>query len=174
MRRVLATLGRKSQKSLIASPSGSSRTTKALSRSPKIPQHRTSPSESWDFPRAESTVLELAHVYCTSHQSNFFAAAWYRAPCSAKQNLNFGSRLTPGPPTAPRSAAPLKRLLAFRLSLITCVTKCSFWTSTPLAQTVSLPFLPASSPYSQAPKPNRKSGIRIPRKPHKNHQTTIF
>jgi hypothetical protein len=68
--------------------------------------------------RAKRTVLELASVYCTSHQSNLFAAAWYRAPCSAKQNLNFRSRLKPGPP-AERSDARLNRALAFRSSLIT-------------------------------------------------------
>jgi hypothetical protein len=70
-------------------------------------------------PCAKSTVLELAHVYCTSHQSNSFVASWYRAPCSAKQNQNFRSRLAPGPPAAPRSAALLNRVLAFRSSLIT-------------------------------------------------------
>ena len=89
-----------------------------IGKIPHTRRHNVS-RESWDFPRAESTVLELAHVYCTSHQSNFFAAAWYRAPCSAKQNLNFRSRLTT------RAASTRMRLpprpsnasLAFRSSL---------------------------------------------------------
>jgi hypothetical protein len=73
--------------------------------------------------RAKRTVLELASVYCTSHQSNSFAAAWYRAPCSVKQNLNFRSRLKPGPLAAERSAARLDRALAFRSSLTTRLPK---------------------------------------------------
>jgi hypothetical protein len=58
-------------------------------------------------------------VYCTSHQSNFFVASWYRAPCSAKENLNFRSRLALEALAASRSAAPLNRVLALRSSLIT-------------------------------------------------------
>ncbi len=66
---------------------------------------------------SKSTVLELAHVYCTSHQSNFFAAPWYRAPCSAKQNLNFRSRLKLEALAASRSAALPNHVLAFPSSL---------------------------------------------------------
>ena len=70
---------------------------------------------------AKSTVLELAPVYCTSHQSNSFAASWYRAPCSAKQNLNFRSRLDLEALAASCSAAFLNHVLAFRLaSPLTC------------------------------------------------------
>ena len=78
---------------------------------------RALPSSS-DFPRTKSTVLELAHVYCTSHQSNSFAASWYRAPCSAKENLNFRSRLELEAPAAPRSAAHLNHVPTFPSSVI--------------------------------------------------------
>ena len=121
---------------------------------------RTLPLSS-NFLRAKSTVLELAPVHCTSHQSNFFAASWYRAPCSAKQNLDFRSRLELEAPAALRSATPLKRLLVFPSSLITRVTKCPSWTSAPLAQGRFAAVLPAFSPYSHASRTWRRGGRLI-------------
>ena len=65
--------------------------------------------------RTKSTVLELAPACCTSHQSNFFVAPCYRAPCSAKQNLNLRARLELEALAASRSAAPINHVPTFPL-----------------------------------------------------------
>jgi hypothetical protein len=106
------------------------------------------------FCARKRTVLELAPVYCTSHQSHFFAAAWYRAPCSAKQNLNFRSRLKPGPPAAERSDARLNRAHAFRSSLA-CPEEARR--------------LRRVAHHSRLPNSNRYTAIRIPRKHNKTN-----